>query len=69
MLAKRRARKDESFREESIDEEFGGHMVRQDRLEAFGAFCDEMSSENQRLTAKRQAEVAGLVTKHQRKAR
>jgi len=38
-------------------------------LEALGAFCDEMSSENQRLTAERQAEVVDLVRKHQRKAR
>ena len=69
LLAKRRARKDDSFREESVDKEFEVHLVRQDRLEALGAFCDEMSSENQRLTAERQAAVADLVRKYQRRAR
>jgi hypothetical protein len=49
--------------------EFEVHLVRQDQLEAFGAFCDEMRRENQRLTADRQAKVADLVRKHQRKAR
>jgi hypothetical protein len=68
-LAERRARKDDSFRQESEDEEFGVHRVREDRLEAFDAFCDEMSSENQRLTAERQAAVADLVRKYQRRAR
>jgi hypothetical protein len=69
LLAKRRARKDDSFREETVDEEFEVHLVREDRSEAFCAFCDEIRKENLRLTAERQAEVAGLVRKHRKKAR
>ena len=69
MLAGRRARKDDSFREESVDKEFEVHLVREDRVEAFGAFCDEMRNENQRLTAERQSEVTDLVREHQTKAR
>jgi hypothetical protein len=69
LLARGRARKDESFREESVDKDFEVYRVREDRWEAFSAFCDGMRRENQRLTAERQAEVADLVRKHQRKAR
>ena len=68
LLAERRAREDDSFREASEDEESDVHLVREDRLGAFGAFCDEMRNENQRLTAERRAEVAALVREHQRKA-
>ena len=69
LLAKRRARKDDSFREEREDEEYEVHLVREDQTEAFGAFCDKMDREDQRLTTERQAEVADLVRKHHRKAR
>jgi hypothetical protein len=69
LLARRRARNDDRFREESVDKDCEVHLVREDRWEAFSAFCDEMRRENQRLTAERQAEVADLVRKHQRKAR
>jgi hypothetical protein len=67
-LAKRRARRDDSFREKREDNEFGVHLVREDRSEAFGAFCDEMSKENQRLTDERQAEVADLVRNYNRES-
>ena len=69
LLAKRRARKDDSFREEYVDEEEEVHLVRKDQLEAFTAFCDEMREENQRLTTARRAEVADVARKYQRKAR
>jgi hypothetical protein len=69
LLARRRGRKDDTFREKAVDEEAEVHLVRADQSEAFGTFCREMSSENQRLTAERQAEVADLVSKHRRKAR
>jgi hypothetical protein len=68
-LAKRRARKDDSFREEAADEEAEVDLVREDQLDAFGVFCYEMSAENARLTAERRAEVAELVRKHRRTAR
>jgi hypothetical protein len=61
-LAKKRARYDDGLRETTIDKDFGVHMVREDYSETFGAFCDEMTEENQRLTADRRAEVANLVT-------
>jgi hypothetical protein len=69
LLAKRRARKEDNFREKSEDKEFGVHLVREDRQETFSAFCDEMDHENQRLTAECQADVAVLIRKHCRKAR
>ena len=68
-LARRRARKDDSFRQEDKDKEFEVHLVREDRWEAFSAFCSEMRDENQRLTAERRAEVAELVRKHKMKVR
>lgn len=68
-LARKRARKDSRFREKGIDEEFGVHMVREDRQEGFGAFCDEMRREDQRLTAARSAKVAELLKENKRKAR
>lgn len=67
-LAKRRAGKDDSFREEAVDVESEVQLVREDQSEAFGAFCDEVDAENRMLTAERQAEVADLIRKHQRKA-
>jgi hypothetical protein len=69
LLAKSRARKDDSFRQDSVDKEFEVHLVREDQSEAFGAFCDEMDRENRSLTAERKAEVADLIRKHRRRAR
>jgi hypothetical protein len=69
LLAERRERKDDSFREEHVDEEEEIHLVRENQSEAFAAFCEEMRAENQRLTTDRRAVVADLMRKHQRKAR
>lgn len=69
LLARRRARKDDTFREAAVDEEAEVHPIRDEQLVAFGAFWDEMSIENQRLKAERPAEVADLVSKHRGKAR
>jgi hypothetical protein len=60
-LAKKRAREDGRFREESLNREFEVHLVRKDRSEAFSAFCNAMTNENRRLTAERRAEVEELV--------
>jgi hypothetical protein len=60
-LAERRAREDDSFREEKEDEEYEVHLVRKDRQEAFSAFCDAMNSENLRLTGERRGDVRAIV--------
>jgi hypothetical protein len=69
LLAERRAREEDSFREEKEDEEFEVNLVREDQWAAFSAFWDEVGHENQRFTAERQAVVADLVKKHQREGR
>lgn len=68
-LAEERARKDDSFREETVDPEAEVHLVREDQLGAFGAFCDEMEAENRRLADERRAAVAELVRQHSRAGR
>src|SRR5262245_50778081 len=67
-LAEARAREDDGFREDHVDEEYEVHLVREDQQETFAAFCDRMEAENQRLTAERRAAAAELVRRHARAA-
>ena len=68
-LAESRAQENDGFREDHVDEEYEVHLVREDQQVAFGAFCDRMEAENQRLTAERRAEVAELVRRHASESR
>jgi len=60
-LARKRARKDGSFREMGGDKDSEVRLVRVDRGDAFSAFCKAMADENHRLTAGRRAEVATVL--------
>jgi hypothetical protein len=63
-LAKKRAREDDSYREENVE---GDSLVPDDRWKAFAAFLDAMRREDQRLITERRAEVAELMRKYRRK--
>jgi hypothetical protein len=60
-LAKRRGLEDGNFREKRKNKEFEVHLIREDRCDAFSAYCDEMRNENRRMSAQRRAEVTKLV--------